>query len=207
MIRDKRSFFLILLYAAVLIAGGFGVYRLWSLKHAMAGLDNTALGNFQGSADAPKTIVEFLDYRCSYCRAIDPTMQEVLARNPDVKIVYRHYPVFGKPSVIEAEVALAAGMQGKFAEAHNILITRDNPITDREVEEIAAALGLDMERFRKDLKGPEIGELLLNTMDTTHILKIGATPSFVVGDIVYTMNDGKPTVEMFESLLAEAYGH
>lgn len=206
MIRDRRTLFLIGLYAVVLIVGSYAGYRMWAVNNAMAGLANTALGQFQGPADAEKVIVEIMDYRCPFCRALEPVMKDVLARNPDVKIVYRHYPIFVEPSILEAQVALAAGMQGKFKEAHNYLIARDQPITQEEIDQLAMRLGLDMERFRSDMKGPEIGALLWNTLDVVEVLRVPGTPTFVVGDIIYPMTSGMATVETIEKLLAEAYG-
>ncbi len=204
--KDKRSLLLIGLYTVIILVAGFAGYRTWAVNNVMAGMYDTSLGQFQGAEDAEKVIVEILDYRCSYCRAVHETTQELLSRHPDVKIVYRHYPIFGRPSVIEAEVALAAGMQGKFSEAHDALMSRESPITDREIEALVQSIGLDPERFRADMKGPETGYLLLNTLDSVEVLGIKSTPVFIIGDIVYSLDNGMPTVETFEQFLEEAYG-
>lgn len=206
MMKDKKKLLLILLYTVIIAVAGFTFYRSWIVNNVMASLYDVSLGQFQGAENADKVIIEFLDYRCSYCREIHKITQEVLAKNPDVKIIYHHFPVFGLPSIIEAEVALAAGMQGKFSEAHNMLMSRTSPITDREIEAFAQSLGLDMARFRRDMKGPEIGYLLLATLDRVDILGIGSTPQFIVGDIIYSIREGMPTVETFEDLLKQAYG-
>lgn len=194
------------LYAVVILIGGYVGYRFIETKKAMSGIYEAELGQFFGPEDSKKVIVEFLDYRCSYCREADPIVKDLLTKRPDVKVIIRHYPVFARPSIIEAEVALAAGMQGKFREAHDALVQREEPITDREIEDLAQSLGLDMDKFRVDMKGPEIGYLLLNTLDTVKILGINSTPSFVVGDIIYSLESGLPDVATFERLLKEAYG-
>lgn len=207
MLRDRRALFLIVLYSVIIAVGGYAVYRTWSTSSAMASLPHAVLGEFQGPAESQKVVVEFLDYRCSFCRTIDPVMKDFMARNPDVKVVYRHYPVFGKPSVIEAEVALAAAMQGKFAEAHDYLMSRgEQPISEAEIDELAMRLGLDMQKFRTDMKGPEIGYLLLNTMDVVEAIGVSSTPTLVVGEIIYPMTEGMLTVEKLEQLVAQVYG-
>ncbi len=206
MIRDKRSLLLIGLYTVIAIVAALVIYRAWTVEKFRGQMYTTALNQYVGPAESERVIVEFLDYRCSYCRIIHPVIEEVRARNPDVKIIYRHYPVFGRPSVIEAQVALAAGIQGKFEEAHKALISREEPITDREIESLAFTLGLDVDRFRRDMKGPEIGYMLLETLDAAEVLGIRSTPTFLVGDIVFSMQDGMPTAETFEQLLADAYG-
>lgn len=205
-IRDKYTRALIGLYAVIVLMAAYTGYRLWLDSRMESNLYFAELGHFQGPADAEKVIVEFLDYRCSFCREVHPVMQAFLKRNPDVKIIYRHLAVFGRPSVIDAEVALAAGMQGKFAAAHNALMQLEQPMSDREIEELALSLGLDLEKFRKDMKGPEIGHLLLGTVDMASAMKIGSVPAFLVGGKLYTLKDGMPTVETFEQLLKDHYG-
>ena len=204
--KNKKKLLLTGLYAAIILVAVYAGYRAWAVRGVMQNMYDTSLGQFQGPADADKVIVEFMDYRCSYCRSIHGIMMDVLERNPDVKIIYRHFPVFVRPSIIEAEVALAAGMQGKFSEAHDALMNRSEPITDREIEELAQSLDLDLEKFRIDMKGPEIGYLLLDTLDSVDILGIKSTPTFLVGKTIYTLENGVPTVEIFEKLLADAYG-
>lgn len=205
MIKGKSKL-LVALYAVIVIVAAYTGYKYWITRDAISVMADTSLGQFRGPADAEKVIVEFMDYRCSYCRNIDSTMKEVLRRNPDVKIVYRHFPVFGRPSVIEAEVALAAGMQGKFAEAHDALISRSEPISEPEIDALARSLGLDMTKFRTDMKGPEIGYLLLQTMDMTEQLGIKGTPSFFIGKTFMPISDRVPTVETFEHYLQQEYG-
>lgn len=206
MVKDRNKLLLIGLYVTIIIVACYAGYRYLTLGQAVDALYDTSFNQYQGPANSEKIIVEFLDYRCSYCRDMHPIMSELLARNPDVKIIYRHYPVFGRPSVIEAEVALAAGMHGKFSEAHEYLITRQEPITEREIDQIAGSLGINVDTFRHDMKDTGMGYFLLETIDMAEILGVRATPTFIIGDVVYTLEDGMPTVEKFEELLAEVYG-
>lgn len=209
-IKDRRTLTRFLFFTAVIVGCLYVVYRIATVSMAMDRLPNDSLGNFQGPAKSQKVIVEFIDYRCSHCREMESTMQQVMTENPDVKIIYRHLPVFGRPSVVEIEFALAAGMQGKFVQAHNILINREDALKDDQIDNLAASIGIrDMEKFHKDLKGPETGNMMLDTMDIAQALGINSTPSFVIGDIIYTMADGDkmpPTPETFKNLLQQAYG-
>lgn len=206
MAKGKGKLTLILIYSVVIAVAGYAVYRAWNINTVMGQMSDISLNQYQGNADAEKIIVEFLDYRCSYCRQVHATVKEVLEHNPDVKVVYRHFPVFGRPSVIEAEVALAAGMQGKFSEAHEYLMSKNEPITEGEIDALVTQLGIDREKFRVDMKGPEIGYLLLHTLENMQLLGIRGTPTFMVGNVVYTLDQGMPTRETFEQLLQEVYG-
>lgn len=200
------SVFLRIIYAAVLIAALLVGYRAYVLHDTASFLRQASMGQALGPEDAKVTIAEFLDYRCGFCRQVAPVVKDVAARHPDVRIVYRHLPVFGRESVIEAEFALAAGMQGKFIQAHDYLTARDEPLEDSGIEAAARELGLDYARLSVDMKGPEIGDLLLANIDAADRLGITATPGFVINGAVLRPNDlGRlPTAEDFDALIAQA---
>lgn len=200
------SVFLRIIYAAVLAAALLVGYRAYVLHDTASFLRQAPMGQAAGPEDAKVSVAEFLDYRCGYCREMAPTVKAVAARHPDVRIVYRHLPVFGRESLVEAEFALAAGMQGKFAQAHDYLMGRDEPLGDGGVEAAARELGLDYARLSADMKGPEIGDVLLANIDAAERLGITATPGFVVNGTVLRPNDlGRlPTAEDFDALIAQA---
>lgn len=108
-----------------------------------------------GPADAPLTVVVFSDFECSFCRRHEETLQK-LAKEYEglIRLVFKHYPLgfhkFARPAALAAE---AARKQGKFWEMHGKLITAELEFIDYDLT--AAELGLDIERFRKDLAAPE----------------------------------------------------
>ncbi len=62
-----------------------------------------------------------MDYDCGYCRASLPAIEELLAKDPKVRVVYREFPVLGPESVRRGALALAAAEQGKFRAFHDAL--------------------------------------------------------------------------------------
>ena len=56
------------------------------------------LGNPEGDV----TVVEFFDYNCPYCRRAKPEIEALLAADPDVRLVYREWPILGEGSVFAA---------------------------------------------------------------------------------------------------------
>jgi len=202
----KKRHALIVLYVAIAMAAAYVGYTIWAVNKTMDMLDSTAFNQYHGPEDAEKVIVEFIDYRCSYCREIHGTMMKFLERNPDVKIVYRHYLIFGKTSHADAAMALTAGRHGHYTAAHEFLIGNQDPVSERQIDEFATSIGVDPAKFRYDMKSQEMGLLFLETLDMAQLLGIRSTPSFVIGDIIYNLQDGMPTVETFEKMLAEAYG-
>lgn len=71
-------------------------------------------GNAQGNV----TMTEFFDYNCPYCRQVAPIMAQASADDPQLRIVYKEFPILGPDSVFAAKAALAADKQGKYAAFH-----------------------------------------------------------------------------------------
>lgn len=206
MFKRKPPFWLGLLYGCVVIIAIYAAFNAFAIHRYMSGIQETPLNQWQGNEDGKKVIVEFVDFRCSYCRNIHPVVQDLIEKHPEIKVVYRHYPVFGEQSLHEAQIALAAGMQGKYSEAHNLLMAREKPVIQAEIDVIARHMDLDIDKFMTDLKGPEIGNYLLYNIKASQILNINSTPTFIIGDVVFRPLTENPTVKMFEKILEQEYG-
>ncbi|MCK2217883.1 Na+/H+ antiporter NhaA [Actinomadura sp. ATCC 31491] len=96
----------------------------------------------RGPAGAPITIVEYGDFECPYCGRLHPVLEELLRKNPDVRLVFRHYPLRtlhprAAPAAIVAE---AAADRGRFWEMHDVLYDNQRFLTDADLEHYAAQL-------------------------------------------------------------------
>ena len=67
----------------------------------------------EGNPNGNVTLVEFFDYNCPYCRAMTPLIEKAGAADPELRIVYKEFPILGAGSVFAAKAALAANKQGK----------------------------------------------------------------------------------------------
>ena len=76
--------------------------------------DAPILGNPKGDV----TLVEFFDYRCPFCRQVEPSLQTLIKDDPGVRVVQKEFPILGPMSVYAAHVALAAQKQGKHTQFH-----------------------------------------------------------------------------------------
>ncbi len=108
----------------------------------------------KGPADAPVTIVEFLDFQCPFCARFHPVLDEVLAAYPDkVRYVLKNFPLrFHPQAASAAKAALAAGEQGKYFEMAGILLKNQRQLTEDNFKKWAGELGLDVDKFWKDYK-------------------------------------------------------
>jgi protein-disulfide isomerase len=109
--------------------------------------------HIQGRADAPVTIMQYGDYECLYSGAAYPIIKDVQTRMSErLRFVFRNFPITSHPHAQQAaEAAEAATMQGRFWEMHDLLFENERHLRDRGLRGYAQKLGLDVERFDKEL--------------------------------------------------------
>ena len=138
------------------------------------------LGNPQGDV----TMVEFLDYNCSYCKRAVADVKALIKSDPKLRVVIKDFPVLGPDSVEASRVALAAKAQlsgDKLYEFHTKLMERRGQATADSAKAVAKEVGLDMARLEKDLQRSDINATLQENMELGQKLGINGTPGFVIG--------------------------
>jgi protein-disulfide isomerase len=137
-----------------------------------------------GNPHGKVTLVEFFDYRCPYCKQTQPTLAKLLATDPQLRLVYKEFPILGPVSVTAARAALAAARQGKYEAFHEAMMDARGSITDGTVYRVAGEVGLDVDRLKRDMAAPEIGAAVEANVKLAEALDISGTPAFVIGDRV-----------------------
>ncbi|NUP60871.1 MAG: Na+/H+ antiporter NhaA [Nonomuraea sp.] len=96
----------------------------------------------RGPADAKVTIVEYGDFECPYCGRLHPILDDLLRKYPDVRLVFRHFPIrtLHPRAASAAIVSEAAADHGRFWEMHDILYDNQRFLTDADLEHYAAEL-------------------------------------------------------------------
>jgi len=135
-------------------------------------------GNPQGDV----SLVEFFDYNCPYCRRMAPVLTDIETNDPKLRILYKEWPILGPGSEFAARAALASRNQGKYAALHNALMLASGPANESSVLEVAAQVGLDVERLKVDMQAPEIKAVIERNRELALALRVTGTPSFVIGD-------------------------
>ena len=135
-------------------------------------------GNPQGSA----TIVEFFDYRCPYCKQVQPALQALLDQDHKLRFIYKEMPVLGPASVLAARAALAARRQGKYEAFHAAMMGTKGQISADTVDKIAEAVDLDVNWLKQDMASPEFLQTLKANVALAHALNIHGTPGFIIGN-------------------------
>ncbi|GLQ35849.1 hypothetical protein GCM10007939_21330 [Amylibacter marinus] len=153
-----------------------------------------------GNPDGDVTIVEFFDYNCGYCKRAVPALQALLDEDPNIRLVYREFPILSEGSVVAARASLAARKQGKYDDFHWALMAARS-LDQASVMQIAEQVGLDVEQLAVDMQADEIDEHLATSRELAAAMQFSGTPSFVIGDSIVP---GFVPKEAMEEMIAEA---
>jgi protein-disulfide isomerase len=137
---------------------------------------------WKGNANAPVTLVEFVDYQCPMCARVQPALRQVLEEYPnEVKLHFKHYPLPSHTYARAAsEAATAAHRQGKFWAYSDRIWPVADSLTPATLEQIAREAGLDVERWRKDFESPEVKERVSKDRSEGAALGVQATPTLFI---------------------------
>lgn len=147
----------------------------------MKGLNAPVLGNPKGDV----TIVEFFDYNCPYCRQVAANLMQTVQRDGKIRLILLEFPILGAPSVVAAKAALAADIQGKYAEMHAALMAAETRHDEASIMGVATRLGLDTKKLKADMETKPILERLAIAFRHAEGLGLQGTPAFIVGDALY----------------------
>ncbi len=114
-----------------------------------------------GDPNADVAIVEFFDYACPYCKALEPRLEAFLTTDKRVKLVVKEFPILTPESLIAAKASLASMKQGKYKQFHQAMMMFKGRLQDSAIFETAKDAGLDLERLRKDMQSPEIADEII----------------------------------------------
>ncbi|HEY2176943.1 MAG TPA: Na+/H+ antiporter NhaA [Caulobacteraceae bacterium] len=134
------------------------------------------------------TVLIYGDYLCPYCRRLRPVLDRLRqALGERMVYVFRHFPnERAHPGAMLLSLgAEAAGRQGRFWDMHDALYAREPPLGRTVLLEIAASLGLDRDRFERDLDDPALRQRVDEDLDDGRRNGVSATPTIFVDGMRY----------------------
>lgn len=156
-------------------------------KEMLADTDSGLPDNLKGAKDSKVVLVEYGDYSCSGCAALDSKIQPVIKKyEKDVAFVFRHFPLTSMHpnSLIAATYAEAAGLQGKYWDMHEVLFENYQAwaslgVNEREqkLQEYAKEVKLDIEKLKKDISDERISKKIDFDMQLGRKISVNATPT------------------------------
>ncbi len=150
----------------------------------------------RGNANAPVTIVEFSDFQCPFCRSVQTTLRNVLAKYKGrAKLAYRDFPLreIHPQAQTAAEAARCAGDQGKFWEFHDALFADQSKLKEADLGAHAHALGLDEKSFQACLASGKYKPKVDADIQEAIKAGVGGTPAFFINGVF--LNGAQPQAE------------
>ena len=138
-----------------------------------------------GNPDGDITIVEFVDYKCGYCRKAAELVRELIAKDDNIRFVVKEFPILGEASLVSSKFAIAVkniGGPEKYKVAHDILLALTAEPTEIYLRRIAKELELNPEELFEAMQSDLVTQEIDQTGELAQKLQISGTPTFILGD-------------------------
>ncbi len=138
-----------------------------------------------GNPDGDITLVEFLDYRCGYCRRAHDEVAQLIQSDGNIRFVVKEFPILGDQSTLSSQFAIAVKqLHGNevYFQVHEALMAMRTDATIDTLTRVATSFSLDPAPIMARMAGPEVAA----EIDANHALgrtmNITGTPTFVLED-------------------------
>lgn len=138
-----------------------------------------------GNPDGDITVVEFIDYRCGYCRRAHPEVEELISSDGNIRFIVKEFPILGEASLLSSRFALATLLvegDEAYKAVHDALVALDGNPTEAALRRMADTLGYGADAILARMNDPEIDRRIAETRALAQRMQINGTPSFVMGD-------------------------
>lgn len=137
--------------------------------------------DFIANPNGKITVVEFFDYKCTYCKASAPAVLDLIAKNPDVRFVFKEMPILTETSNRASEAQLAANKtNGKYLNVFGALMA-EKALDDNGVQRIMSEHGVDLARLDPNARAAA-NKHIADNKALAKAIGVEGTPAFIVGD-------------------------
>lgn len=138
-----------------------------------------------GNPDGDITLVEFMDYRCGYCRKAQPEVEALLKSDGNIRLIIKEFPILGEASMISSRFAIAVKQVAggdAYGQVHDLLMEFSGDPTDVALRRISDGLGLDTDAILAAMDSDAVTQEIAATHQLAQALQINGTPTFVLHD-------------------------
>ena len=137
-------------------------------------------GNPQGDL----TMVEFIDYRCGYCRKVAPEVDALVKQDGNIRLILKEFPILGQESELASRYAIAvrqiAGPDA-YKTAHDRLYDLRGAVTLESLSALAKDQGLDAAAIVARMNTEEVSAEIRANRQLAEKMQVMGTPTFVIG--------------------------
>jgi protein-disulfide isomerase len=138
-----------------------------------------------GNPDGDITMVEFMDYKCGYCRKAHKDVADIVKSDGNIKLVIKEYPILGEDSYNLSRAAIATLHSlgpDAYKKMYDQFIEHNGPVTNSAIEFLAKKVGLDGAVIIAQLDQTTVNQQIRKTRQLGETLKITGTPAFIIND-------------------------
>lgn len=172
----------------------------------MDALINDGFSWVGGNPDGDITVVEFLDYRCGYCRKAHDEVAELIEGDGNIRLIIKEFPILGEASTASSRFAIAVKQvagNDAYKAAHDALIVYGGDVSDAALARLSDGLGLDTAAIMARMSSDEVSAEIDATRALAQRMQISGTPTFVMGDQLVR---GYVPLASMEQIVAEERG-
>ena len=159
-----------------------------------------------GNPNGDITIVEFLDYRCGYCRKAEEELMELLKSDGNIRFIVKEFPILGEQSLLSSRFAIAVRQlhgDDAYKTAHDALITMRGDATPEALARLASEMGLEAQPILDRMDSEAVNSIIVANQALADLLQIGGTPTFVIDQ---TLVRGYVPLDEMRQIVAEQRG-
>lgn len=138
-----------------------------------------------GNPDGDVTVVEFMDYRCGYCRKAYEEVEQLVKADGNIRLVLKEFPILGEDSIASSRFAIAVlQLHGgeAYKKAHDALITLRGTPDAENLARLATDMGLDSAAVLAKMGSDEVTQVIAANHALADAMQITGTPTFVIDD-------------------------
>lgn len=140
-----------------------------------------------GNLDGDITLVEFMDYRCGYCRKAHSEIAELIKSDGNIRFVLKEYPILGEESDLASRFAIAAlqiGGDSAYIAAHDALMTMRADVSSETLQKLASDLGLDAAAISARMQSDAVTAVIDANRALGAAMNVNGTPTFIVDQTI-----------------------
>jgi len=138
-----------------------------------------------GNPEGDVTLVEFLDYKCGFCKRAMPEIDALLEQDDNIRVIVKELPILGAESDLAARFAISVlDLVGADAydNVHVELMGYDGSITPDYLEELSLEYDLAFSDIVAHMDSETVSDVIDNNRALAQRLQISGTPTFVMGE-------------------------
>ncbi|WP_163849625.1 DsbA family protein [Pseudooceanicola aestuarii] len=138
-----------------------------------------------GNPEGDVTLVEFMDYRCGYCRRAYEDVEKLIEEDGNIRFVLKEFPILGEASTLSSRFAVATQQvagDDAYKAVHDALMSYDGAYDPAALTRLAEGLGLDAQPILAEMDSDEVNRILSENHALARRMQVNGTPTFILDD-------------------------